>query len=283
MLIFVETINENMSEAKEQMSFLDHLEELRWHIVRGLLAIILLAIAAFIFHNFIFDNIILAPNTPEFFTNAFLAHLADILNTPALAINKTSFEIININMAGQFTTHIRVSIVVGLILGFPYIFYEFWKFISPALHDDERKYSGGALFFTSFLFFLGVLFGYFLIVPLSVNFLGHYNVSAMVVNQINLGSYISTVTTISLASGIIFELPIVIYFLSKVGLVEPKGLKTYRRHAVVAIVLLSAIITPPDIFSQILVSLPLLVLYEVGIVISGRVLKKREQEELEEA
>lgn len=271
-----------MSEGNEQMSFLDHLEELRWHIVRSLIAIVILAILAFVFHNFIFDYIILAPNTPEFFTNALLANLAEKLDTPALAINKTSFHIININMAGQFTTHIRVSIIAGLILGFPYLFYEFWKFISPALYDNERKHSGGAFFFTSFLFFLGVVFGYFVIVPLSVNFLGHYNVSSMVVNQINLSSYISTVTTISLAAGIIFELPIIIYFLSKVGLVTPKGLKTYRRHSVVAIVLLSAIITPPDIFSQILVSLPLLILYEVGIVISRRVLKRKEREEQEE-
>lgn len=271
-----------MSENKDQMSFLDHLEELRWHIVRSLIAIIVLAVVAFIFSQYIFNYVILAPNTPEFITNRWFALLAEKTNTPALAINNTSFEIINITMAGQFTTHIKVSLVVGLVLSFPYIFYEFWKFISPALYEEERKYSGGALIFTSILFFLGVMFGYFLIVPLSVDFLGHYIVSNLVVNQISLGSYIGTVTSISLASGVIFELPIIIYFLSKVGLVNPKGLKTYRRHAVVAIVFVSAIITPPDIYSQILVSLPLLVLYEAGIVISRRVEKKKQKEEQEE-
>ncbi len=272
-----------MSENKDQMTFLDHLEELRWHIVRSLAAIVILAVVAFIFSQYIFDYIILAPNTPEFFTNRMLALLAEKTNTPALAINSTSFEIINITMAGQFTTHIRVSMVTGLVLGFPYIFYEFWRFISPALYEEERKYSGGALLFTSLLFFAGVLFGYYVIVPLSVNFLGHYNVSDTVVNQISLRSYIGTVTSISLATGIIFELPMIIYFLSKVGLVTPKGLKTYRRHAIVAIVFVSAVITPPDIFSQVLVSLPLLVLYEAGIVISRRVEKRREREEIEQA
>lgn len=272
-----------MSETKDQMTFLDHLEELRWHIVRSLVAIVLLAVVAFLFSQYIFDYIILAPNTPAFYTNRMLALLAEKLNTPALAINKTSFEIINITMAGQFTTHIRVSLITGLILGFPYVFYEFWKFLSPALYEEERKYSGGALIFTSLLFFTGVMFGYYLIVPLSVNFLGHYNVSDTVVNQISLGSYIGTVTTISLASGIIFELPMIIYFLSKVGLVTPKGLKQYRRHAIVAIVFMSAIITPPDVFSQILVSFPLFILYEAGIIISRRVEKRREREEIEEA
>lgn len=261
------------------MSFLEHLEELRWHIVRSVVAIVIFAILAFLFHTIIFDRIILSPNTPGFPTNAFLGRLAELWNIPALAINSTPFEIININMAGQFTTHIRVSLVAGVVLGFPYIFFEIWRFISPALHERERRYSGGAITFTSLLFFMGVLFGYFLIVPLSVHFLGHYNVSSDVVNQINLKSYIGTVTTISLAGGIIFELPIVIYFLSKVGLVTPAWLKKYRRHAVVVVVLLSAIITPPDIFSQVLVSLPLLVLYEVGIWISRMVYRRKKDRE----
>ncbi len=267
-----------MGQDKNQMSFIEHLEELRWHIVRSFVAIVVFATLAFIFSGFIFDQIILAPNSPEFPTNVFMKRMAELLHTPALAINETPFNIININMAGQFTTDLRVSMVAGLILGFPYIFFEIWKFISPALHENERKYSGGAIGFTSILFFMGVLFGYYLIVPLSVHFLGHYNVSENVINQINLKSYISTVTTISLASGIIFELPIIIYFLSKVGLVNPPLLRKYRRHSIVAVLLLAAIITPPDVFSQVLVSLPLLVLYEAGIIISRAVHKKKRTE-----
>ena len=264
------------SSLEKEMSFLDHLEELRWHIIRSLAALVVFAVLAFIFKNIIFDKIILAPKMPEFWTNRMLAGIADLLNMPALKINQDPFQIININMAGQFTTHIRVSLATGLVLGFPYLIYELWKFISPALYEKERKSSRGGLFYTSLLFFMGVLFGYYLIVPLSVHFLGGYNVSSQVLNQINLQSYIGTVTSVVLASGLIFELPVLIYFLSKMGLVTPQWLKKYRRHAVVITLLVAAIITPPDIFSQILVCLPLLVLYEAGIIISKRVNKKRE-------
>ena len=179
-------------------------------------------------------------------------------------------------MAGQFSTHIMVSLVAGVILGFPYVFWEFWRFLKPALYEKEQKHARYAVFTASVLFGLGVLFGYYLIVPLSVHFLGSYNVSSEVMNQINLGSYISTVTSVVLAAGVIFELPVVIYFLSKVGLVTPKMLRKYRKHSLVIILALSAIITPPDVFSQVLVSLPLLVLYEIGIRISARI--QREQE-----
>lgn len=273
---------EENTENKNALSFLEHLEELRWHIIRSLGAVVALAIVAFMFRNIIFDVIILAPKNPSFFTNSLLASLAEKLNTPMLAINQRHLQIININMAGQFSTHMRVSMISGIMLAFPYIFYEIWRFIAPALHDNEKKHSRGAIFFTSFLFFLGVLFGYYLIVPLSVNFLGSYNVSEEVANQINLKSYIGSVTSISLAAGIVFELPVIIYFLSKVGLASPKGLRKYRRHAVIITLILSAVITPPDVFSQVLVCIPLVILYEVGIVISKRIEKKRLAKEAQE-
>lgn len=177
-------------------------------------------------------------------------------------------------MAGQFSTHIMVSLVAGFIIAFPYVFWELWRFISPALHTNEKKHARGAVFFSSALFILGVVFGYYIIVPLSVHFLGGYNVSDQVLNQINLGSYISTVTSVVLAAGIIFELPIVIYFLSKAGLITPDFLRKYRKHSLVIILVLSAIITPPDIFSQVLVALPLLLLYEAGISISKKIVAK---------
>ena len=262
-------------DPHKEMTFLDHLEELRWHIIRALAVVVLVAIAAFIFSDFIFNNIILAPKTPEFWTNKMMALAADFLHMPVLKINQQPFQVININMSGQFTTHIKVSLTTGVVVGFPYLIYELWRFISPALYDKEKKHSRGGIFYTSILFFAGVLFGYYLIVPLSVHFLGGYNVSEQVLNQINLGSYIGTVTSIVLATGIIFELPVIIYFLSKIGLVTPKWLKKYRRHAVVLTLLVSAIITPPDVFSQILVCLPLILLYELGIIISRRVEKKR--------
>lgn len=175
-------------------------------------------------------------------------------------------------------THIWVSIIAGFIIASPVVFYEFWRFIKPALYDNEKQHASGAVFFTSILFLMGILFGYFLIVPLSIHFLGTYNVSGDVTNQINLKSYIGSVTSISLAAGVIFLIPIFSYFLSKVGLLTPQFMKTYRKHSYVIMLLLSAVITPPDIFSQIMVCFPLVFLYEIGIAISRRVVKKREKE-----
>lgn len=261
-----------------EMSFLDHLEELRWHIVRSALAILVFAIAAFIMKSFIFDQIILKPMTPEFWTNRMLAKLGELVGSEALNINQKPLNLIAIKMADKFMIHIMVSLIAGFILASPVVFYEFWRFIKPALYDKERKHAGGAVFYTSVLFLLGVLFGYYLIVPLSIQFLGAYDVSDQIDSQINIRSYISTVTSISLAAGVVFLLPIFSYFLSKVGILTPQFMKTYRRHAYIVMLLLSAIITPPDIFSQVMVCIPLVFLYEIGILISRRVVKKREIE-----
>ncbi len=263
------------NNTTDTMSFLSHLEELRWHIIRSVVAIFLFAIVAFLCYSFIFDNIILAPKSPHFVTNKLFSYLATLTGADVLSINQHPFQVININMAGQFSTHLSVSVVVGFIIAFPYIFHEIWSFIKPALYKNERKNARGAIFYTSFLFILGVLFGYYIITPLSVHFLGSYSVSSQIENQINLTSYISTVTSVVLASGVVFELPILIYFFSKIGLVTPQFLRKYRRHAIVLILILAAIITPPDVFSQILVCLPLMLLYEVGISISKRVIKNR--------
>jgi sec-independent protein translocase protein TatC len=179
-------------------------------------------------------------------------------------------------MAGQITTHITVALVAGLILAFPYILFEFWKFFRPALHNNEQQVAKGGVLVTSLLFFTGVLFGYFALAPLSIHFLTTYEVSPEVVNQINIRSYIGTITSICLATGLIFELPVITFFLTKVGLITPEFLKKYRKHAILIIVVLAAIITPPDVFSQMLVCIPLLILYEVGITISKRVVKQKE-------
>jgi len=261
---------------ENEMSFLEHLEELRWHIVRAVLSIFVVAIVAFIYNEIIFDSIILAPKQPGFLTNRLLCLLGEKVNIKALCINSQPFEIINIRMAGQFTTHIAVSLIAGIILAFPYIFWEFWRFFRPALYSNEKRHARGAVFFSSSLFMTGILFGYFVIVPLSVHFLGSYNVSDEVNNQINLRSYIGTVSSIALASGLIFQLPILAYFLTKIGLVTPSFMRKYRKHSVVVILALAAIITPPDIFSQVLVCFPLLFLYEIGIMISRGVIRREE-------
>ena len=263
---------------KEEMSFLDHLEILRWHLIRSGIAILLFSILAFIFKEIIFDVVLLAPKDPNFLTYRFLCNISQALGLgDALCIKESPFSLMNINMAGQFSAHLLTSFYAGFILAFPYVFWEIWRFVLPALKEKEAKVSRGIVFFSSFLFLTGVIFGYFVIAPLSINFLGSYQVSQTVANQISLTSFISTVTTISLANGIIFELPILVYFLTKIGLLTPEFMRTYRRHAMVITLILSAIITPPDITSQILVSFPLIILYEISIQISKAIVKKNNQ------
>jgi len=264
-----------------EMTFLEHLEVMRWHLLRALAAIVALAVFAFIFKGIIFDKIMLAPKEPEFFTNRSLCRLGDLLDLKRLCINSEPLSLQTVKMAEQFNMHIIVSLVAGFVVAFPYVFWEFWRFIVPALYDKEKRTARGAVFYTSLLFMLGVAFGYYIIAPLSVNFLGNYRVSESVISAPTLRSYVQTITSVVLAAGVVFQLPILVYFLSRVGLVTPAFLKKYRRHAIIIIVTLSAIITPPDIFSQILVALPLLVLYEVGISISKRIIRRQEEEQRE--
>lgn len=262
------------NSSNKQMSFGDHLDDFRKHLIRGILAIVIMAIVAFFFKSFLFDQIILGPRNPDFFTNRVLCFLADYFNID-ICINQFDFEIINIKLSGQFTAHIIISLIAGIVVAFPYLIWELWQFIKPALSMPELKHTNGILFAVSLLFSIGVVFGYYLIVPLSINFLSTYTISEQVINQINFQSYFSILTSITLATGLIFELPIIIFFLTKIGMVTPQFLRTYRKHAIVLFVVLSAIITPPDVFSQVLVAIPLMFLYEFSIKISKRVEKNK--------
>lgn len=264
-----------------EMSFLEHLEELRWHIIKSVLAIAVFAVVAFLMKDFIFSEVIFKPKMPDFWSNRMLAKLGELIGTDALNINQQPLKLIALQMSDQFMLHFTVAAVAGLIFASPVVFYQIWSFIKPALYDKERKHAGGAVFFTSLLFLTGILFGYFVIVPFSIDFLSTYSVSPEVENQINMRSYISTVTSITFASGFIFLLPIFSFFLSKVGILTPKFLRDYRKHAYVVLFLVAAIITPPDVFSQIMVGIPLVLLYEASILISYIVNKKREKQELE--
>jgi sec-independent protein translocase protein TatC len=264
-----------IGEEQKEASFLDHLEVLRWHLIRSASAIMIAAVLAFIFPNILFDEIIFAAKDPDFPTYRWLCWLSETLGLgDVFCIMEMPFTLMNISMSGQFSTHIVSSLVAGFIVAFPYVFWEIWRFVKPALYDGEQKHARGVVFYTSSLFVMGVLFGYYMVAPLSVQFLGTYQVSAQVANQISLNSFISTVTTVCLANGIIFQLPILVYFLSKLGIVTPQFLRTYRRHALVVVLIISAIITPPDIMSQIMVSFPLLILYEISIKISARIQAK---------
>lgn len=266
-----------MAESNnDNMSFLEHLEVLRWHLIRSSFALITMALVAFFAKNLLFDVIIFGPKQPDFITYEVFCRISrEISNTELFCLTEMPFKILNTKMAGQFSMHLWVSLIAGFILAFPYILWEVWRFIKPGLKPTERNYSRWILFFAGILFVLGVLFGYYLIVPLSLQFLGSYTISDEVNNLIDLLSYISTVSTVTLATGIIFELPVAVYFLAKTGLVTAEFMRTYRRHAIVLILILSAVITPPDIASQILVAVPILVLYEISIKIAKRIEKNQ--------
>ncbi len=263
----------------KEMTFLEHLEELRWHIIRSAIAVVVLGTVIFFFPKFLFDTVLLGPARPDFITFKVFCSMGKTFGTQAFCIEKMPFIIQVRKLSDQFTYHIIGSAVAGLVVAFPYIFWELWRFVLPGLHEHERRYSRGAVLFVSVLFLAGVSFGYFVIAPISVNFLANYKVSDIIQNEIDMTSIASTVIMLTLFSGVMFQLPIVIFFLTKTGLISPQVLRRYRRHAFVIILIIGAIITPPDVFSQLLVSLPVYLLFEISISISAWTLRNEEQSE----
>ncbi len=271
------TQDEQSEEKEGAMSFLEHLEELRWHVVRSLIAIVAFTIVALLARDFIWGTLILGPSRGDFWTYRMFCKLGNLMNSDAFCMDELPFIIQSRQMTGQFTMYLTSSITIGLICAFPYTFWEIWRFISPGLYNNERQVSRGAVFFVSLLFMLGVLFGYFVIAPVSVNFLGSFQVDPSIQNEFDITSYVGTITTLVLAAGLLFQLPVVVFFLTKVGLLSPGFLRTYRRHAIVVILVLAALITPPDVMSQMLITAPLLVLYEVSISISAMVIRREKK------
>lgn len=271
--------NKSTGESGE-MSFLQHLEALRWHLVRSAAVVIVLAIVAFFFKDLVFDGVILAPKHADFPTYRAMCKIGQWLHMDGFCFQDLNFRLQNIDLSGQFTTHMWISFIAGLLVASPYVFWELWSFIKPALKETERKYATGIVFFTTMLFLMGICFGYFVLAPFSVNFLATYQVSTEVENIITLDSYISTVTTMTLISGIVFELPILVYFLTKFGILSPSFMNKYRRHAVVVILIAAAIITPSsDITTMMLTAFPLYVLYEISIIVSWRVVSNKRKAE----
>ena len=271
---------DQVDDEPGEMSFLDHLEELRWHLIRSLTAIFVFAIAAFVSKGIIFGEIILGPSKPSFWTYKMLCNLSEILSSGTLCINELPFIIQSRQMTGQFSMHITSSFVIGLICAFPYAFWEIWRFVKPGLYDKERKVATGATFYVSLLFFVGVFFGYFVVTPISINFLSNYQIDPSILNEFDIISYVSTVTTLVLACALLFQLPIVVYFATKAGLVSSSLLKTYRKHSIIVILLLSAVLTPPDPFSQVLIAIPLGLLYQLSILIAVKLEKKERKQQL---
>ena len=256
------------------MSFIEHLEELRWHIIRSLISILVFAIIAFLSKEIVFGVVLLGPSKSDFWTYKMLCQFGLNIGVASFCNDELPFIIQSRQMAGQFMMHLSSSFVIGIICSFPYAFWEFWKFISPGLYVNEKRAARGATFYVSLLFFIGVMFGYFILTPISINFLSNYQIDPSILNEFDIISYVSTITTLVLASGLLFQLPMVIYFLTKAGIVDKTILKSYRKHAIVIILMFGAMLTPPDPFSQIVMALPLVGLYEISILISGNVKKQ---------
>ncbi|KQS32619.1 twin-arginine translocase subunit TatC [Dyadobacter sp. Leaf189] len=270
---------EEGSEGKE-MSFIGHLEELRWHVIRAAASILVFAIIAFIYIQEIYHYVIIAPSQPDFWTYRMLCKLADVVGYDELCVKALNFKLQVIGMGDAFTMSMTSSVIAGLIFAFPYAFWEIWRFIKPGLKPSERRSARGAVFYVTFLFFTGVLFGYYVVSPLAINFLANYTLDESIINEFSLASYISLVATLTLACGIAFQLPIVVFVLAKVGVLTPSFMREYRKHSFIVILIVAAIITPsPDIYSQVLVAIPLFILYEISILVSSNVEREKLREE----
>jgi sec-independent protein translocase protein TatC len=259
-----------------EMSFLDHLEALRWLLVRITTTVLIVSCLSYFIIDWVFEKVIFAPIHTDFITYKVFCDLTHFLGTDdgGMCITEMPFILQSTEMGGQFSIFIWTCISCGFIMGFPYILWEIWKFISPALYKNEKKSALGFIFWSSILFFLGVLFGYYLILPLSVNFFGGFSVSKVIKNEFNLDNYIGMVKTTIISCGLMFELPIIIYFLTKLGLVNATFLRTYRRYAIVIILIVAAFLSPPDALSQVIVAIPMLILYEISILIAVLVDRK---------
>ncbi|MCB0570982.1 MAG: twin-arginine translocase subunit TatC [Phaeodactylibacter sp.] len=263
----------------KEMSFLEHLEELRWHIIRSLAVIASLGIVLFIFHKWLFDDIIFGPTKPEFFSYRFACWLSESLGLGStFCFEPPVFPKIAIGFGEPFIMSIKVSFVMGFLMAIPYVLWEFWRFIKPGLYAREQHAARGLVGVCSALFLTGVLFGYYIIAPFAINFLVGYDVPG-VQNTPTMSSFINYMIMFTAPAGLIFELPVIVYFLSKAGLVTPADMRQYRRHSIVGILILAAVITPPDVVTQFLIGVPLYVLYEASILVSARVARELAREE----
>ena len=270
-----------MEQPQEEMSFLAHLEVLRWHIIRAIMVVVGVALLAFFFKSYIFKYIILPHTEGDFPTYKFFCEIGRFFGSETDFCNqKLPLVIQNRTMTGQFSATLWISFWTGIVIGFPYLMYEMWRFISPGLYQQERRMAKGFIGITSTLFFVGVLFGYYIIAPLSIHFFATYSVvggEQMIKNEIDISSYIDMLRSSVVSCGLIFELPVVIYFLAKLGIVTPDFMRKYRKHAIIVTLILAAIITPPDVASQVIVSIPILILYEISIFVAKYVQRKQKE------
>lgn len=270
--------------SQAEMAFIDHLEELRWHILRSLVAILILAVVIFYYHGWFFANIIAGPINPDFISYKAFCKLAEWTHVQSLCMDPVNVDMQSTTFGGQFLGTFTIAFIGGFIVAFPYIFWEFWKFIKPALKESELKNTGAAIFWVSLFFFIGAAFGYFVLGPFTFNFLAGFQISdlPMMTTRPTLNDYLNNLCNIVLGCGLAFELPIFAYVFTRMGLITPKFLKEKRRYAIVIILILAAFITPsPDWISQTLVFIPLMLLYEIGVLVSKRAARELEQKDKE--
>jgi sec-independent protein translocase protein TatC len=277
----IDSIKSKGKSLEAEMSFFDHIDVLRKHLIRVAVVVLVFTLGAFYYTDFIFNTIIMGPKNPSFWTYRMMCKLVARFPSigPEFCITKIDAKIINTEMAGQFTLQLNSCVMVGIILGIPYLLFELWLFVKPALHDTERKSASGFVVFASSLFFLGILFGYYIICPLSINFLTNFTVSPDIQNTFTIDSYLSSVMTLTLGAGIIFQLPVIIYILSKLGIMTPAFMRASRRYSTVLILIVAAVVTPTaDPYTMLIVAMPLFLLYELSIYISANIERKKNKE-----
>lgn len=263
------------------MAFTDHIEELRWHLIRAISAIAIAAIVVFFNIEWIFTHVILGPAKADFISYSWLCQLGRAIGTDVLCMGDMELMFQNTELSGQFMMSFSSSLMIGFIIAFPYVFWELWKFIKPALTEKELKYAKGIVFWSSLLFFCGVAFAYFIIAPFTINFFANYQLSPQFKNIITILNYYDTMSDLVLGMGLVFELPVLVFFLSRIGLLTPALMRDKRKYAFIIILVLAAVITPPDWLSIWIVTIPLVILYEAGITISERAVKERKRKELQ--
>lgn len=259
--------------SHDEMGFFDHLEELRWHIIKSVVAIALFAIAFYLNEDVVFDNVVFGPKNESFPTYKAFCALSD-----RTCFSPPEFSVVPREMGEQFFTSLKVSFWLGLVVSFPFVIYQVWSFVKPGLYPKEQKSARGIVFICSILFSIGVIFGYFIISPFAINFLAGYNLGNNVMNTTSLTSYVNYMVMFSVPTGILFELPVVVHFLASIGMITADFMKKYRKHAIIIILIMAALITPPDVVTQVLIGIPVLVLYEISINIARRAEKKRKKE-----
>jgi sec-independent protein translocase protein TatC len=271
-------------KGKDEMSFVDHLEDLRGHLFRSVIAIAIGAVIVGIFNDFFIKDVLLGPTHGDFPTYKLLCRIGNALNLKdALCMTSIGIKMQSTEVGAQFSMWFTVVLVGGVIMAFPYIFYEFWNFIKPALTQKELNTTRGVIFWVSLLFFTGVAFGYFVIAPYAIKFFAGFQLAENIENIWTISSYVDTIIPLVLGAGLAFQLPLVLFFLAKVGIVSGTYLRKVRKYAIVVIFIIAGIITPgPDLISQLTVALPLLLLYEISIILSRRVEKQRAKDEAEE-